>query len=401
MFSFFKRKKMPSTELLILGSVMLINALSYGTIIPLLYPYASKFGINPLSLSFLFASYSLFQFIATPIMGRLSDRYGRKPLLLISLLGTSVSLALFASATTIPMLFAARILDGITGGNISVAQAIIADRVSGKERAKAFGMLGAAFGFGFLLGPAVGGLLSQISLTAPFWFASLLALVGSVFGFFKLEESLDKRTAKKQRGEKMFNPVALFQALFNPTVGAVLLVSFIAAVASNVFIIGFNAYSVDVLRLSAREMGIIFTMAGLMSVIMQISGIKFLLQKFGSKISVIKFAFVGSFASLLTLGFGLPFYGFLLILFIYMIFHAVITPIISAILSERTNKEDQGLILGINQSYISLGQIVGPLTAGVVSEFSIVGIFIWAAILMYGGFLFIQFSKRSKHPVNI
>lgn len=401
MFSFFKRKKVASTELLILGAVMLINALSYGTIIPLLYPYASKFGINPLSLSFLFASYSLFQFIATPIMGRLSDRFGRKPLLLISLLGTSVSLALFASATTVTMLFIARILDGITGGNISVAQAIIADRVSGKERAKAFGMLGAAFGFGFLIGPAIGGLLSQISLTAPFWFASFAALAGTVIGYFKLDESLDKRTAQRQSKEKLFDLVTLFKALFNPVVGAVLLVSFIAAVAQNVFIIGFNAYSVDILNLSAKEIGIIFTMAGFMSVVMQVAGIKLLIQKFSSKSSIIKYSFLGSFFALLTLGLGLSFYGFLFVLFIYIIFHAVITPIVSAILSERTNKEDQGLILGINQSYISLGQIIGPLTAGLVSEISIIGIFIWAAVLMYAGFLFIQFSRGSVRTVNL
>ncbi|HEX7017676.1 MAG TPA: MFS transporter, partial [Patescibacteria group bacterium] len=111
--------------LLMLALVMLVNALSYGTIIPLLYPYASRFGINAFSLSLLFISYSLFQFIATPIIGRLSDKYGRKPLLLLSLGGTSLSLALFASATTVPMLFIARIMDGITGGNMSVAQAVI------------------------------------------------------------------------------------------------------------------------------------------------------------------------------------------------------------------------------------------------------------------------------------
>lgn len=395
------KSKKNKTELVILALVMLVNALSYGTIIPLLYPYASKFGINPVGLSFLFASYSLFQFIATPIMGRLSDRYGRKPLLLLSLFGTSISLALFASATTVTMLFVARIFDGITGGNISVAQAMIADKVAGKERAKAFGMLGAAFGVGFLLGPAIGGLLSTISLTAPFWFSSILALAATVVGYFKLEESLQKNVAKKQKNEQLFNLGALFTALLDPTVGAVLVVSFIAAVASNVFIIGFNAYSVDVLQLSARNIGIVYTMAGFVSVAMQMLGIKFLLKKFGSKEKIIKVAFLGSFFTLLAMGLQLSFIWFVFILFVYMMFHAIVNPLISAVLSQRSQAEDQGLILGINQSYISLGQIIGPLTAGFISKISVGAIFIWAAVLMYSGFMFIQFNKKTTKQVNV
>ena len=401
MFKKFKRKQKSSTELAILGAIMLINALSYGTIIPLLYPYASRFGINPVGLSFLLASYSLFQFIATPIMGRLSDRYGRKPLLLLSLFGTSLSLALFASAQTVVMLFVARILDGVTGGNISVAQAMIADKTEGKDRAKAFGMLGAAFGFGFLIGPALGGLLSTISLTAPFWFASSLALIATVVGFFKLEESVDKKVVKKQKAEQIFNPKLLVQALFNPTIGSVLIVSLIAAIVSNTFIIGFNAYSVDVLKLSAKNIGLIFKMSGFMSVVMQMSGIKFLLKKFKSKEKIVKFSFLGSFFSLLVLGFGLSFNWFVAILFIYMIFSAVITPMISAIISERTNKEDQGIILGMNQSYISLGQIIGPLIAGFISQISVAAIFIWASFLMIVGLLFIQFNRKTKKTVNV
>jgi multidrug resistance protein len=401
MLNIFKKKQKNQTELAILGAIMLVNALSYGTIIPLLYPYASKFGINAVGLSMLLASYSLFQFIATPIMGRLSDRYGRKPLLLLSLFGTSLSLALFASAQSVAMLFIARILDGVTGGNISVAQAMIADKTEGKDRAKAFGMLGAAFGFGFLIGPALGGLLSTISLTAPFWFASSLALTATVIGFFKLQESVDKKVVKKQKSEQIFNPKLLVKALFDPTIGSVLIVSLIAAIVSNTFIIGFNAYSVDVLALSAKNIGLIFTMAGFMSVIMQMSGIKFLLKKFRSKESIVKFSFIGSFFSLLILGLGLSFQWFVAILFIYMIFSAVITPMISAIISERTNKEDQGIMLGMNQSYISLGQIIGPLIAGLISQISVVTIFIWAAFLMLIGLLFIQFNRATKKTVNV
>lgn len=181
------------TILSILGLVMVINALSYGTIIPLLYPYAARFGLSPLGTGLLFSTYSLFQLLATPIIGKLSDRFGRKPLLLGSLFGTSVSLALFASATTVPMLFVARILDGITGGNISVAQAVITDTTSGRERTKSFGIIGASFGVGFLLGPALGGIMSAYSLTAPFWLAASIAFAGSIIGWIVLPETLSNR----------------------------------------------------------------------------------------------------------------------------------------------------------------------------------------------------------------
>lgn len=401
MLNILKRNKNINTELVVLGLIMLINALSYGTIIPLLYPYAARFGITPITLSFLFASFSLFQFLATPIIGRLSDRYGRKPLLLISIFGTAISLALFASAQSVAMLFFARILDGITGGNISVAQAMIADKVEGKERAKAFGMLGAAFGFGFLIGPALGGVLSQISLTAPFWFASGTALFATVLGYFKLKESVHKVAVIKQKHEPLFNFKALVSALFHPVIGSVLAVSLIAAVVMNSFIIGFNAYSVDILNLSARQMGIIYTMAGFMSVVMQMAGIKVLLKRFKLKETIVKVAFLGSFFALLGMSFNLNYYQFVFVLFIFMIFNAVITPMLSALISERSNDEDQGLVLGINQSYISFGQIIGPLIAGLVSKISVGSIFVFAAMLTYGGFLFVQFGKHTRRRVNV
>jgi len=136
-------------------------------------------------------------------------------------------------------------------------------------------------------------------------------------------------------------------------------------------------------------------------VIMQMAGIKVLLKKFKTKEKIIKISFLGSFFSLLSMSMGLNFFQFVFALFVYMIFRSVVNPLISTILSERTKNEDQGYILGINQSYISLGQIIGPLSAGLVSKISISAIFIWASILMYGGFLFIQFSKKKITKVDV
>ena len=368
-----------------LALIMLVNALSFGTIIPLLYPYATRFGLDAMGLSWLFASFSLFQFLATPIIGRLSDRFGRKPLLLLSIFGTSVSLALFASAQSATMLFVARILDGITGGNMSVAQAVVADTTTGKERAKAFGMLGASFGFGFLFGPAVGGLLSTFGLTVPFWFASGLALLATILGWVFLEESLDPQNQNVQKHEPLFNFSALAGALFHPLVGKVLLVSLIAALASNAFILGFQAYTVDVLELSAQQIGILFTLAGAMSVIAQVWGVSFVIARFGTKERALLWLIFASGISLVIMALGLSFYWFVAIIFFYTLVSPLIGTMITSLLSEKVQSEDQGVMLGISQSYASIGQIVGPLLAGVIASFSVSAVFAAAAVLMLLG----------------
>src|ERR1700744_4353604 len=165
-------------RLWVLVFICVINSLGFGIIVPLLYAYGKHFGLNGTTLGFLMAAFSGAQFIATPILGALSDKYGRKPLLAISLLGTCISFIMFACAGGIIMLFAARLLDGLTGGNISVAQAIISDTSTSKDRAKKFGILSSAFGFGFIIGPAIGGLLSNYGAQLPFYFAAGISFIG-------------------------------------------------------------------------------------------------------------------------------------------------------------------------------------------------------------------------------
>jgi multidrug resistance protein len=376
-------QKTNNTTLLLLGLVMLVNALSFGTIIPLLYPYAQRFGVGPFELSALFASFSLAQLIATPIIGRLSDRYGRKLLLLGCLLGTSLSLALFASATVAWHLFVARILDGITGGNNSVAQAMIADSTtSSAERAKAFGILGAAYGFGFLLGPMLGGLMSQISLTAPFWFASGLALVGTILGWVLLPETLDRSLESKVEKEGMFHFGKVFTSLFDGTIGPVFVISLLVAVAFNIWILGFQTTTVDVLNMTPRDVGILFSLAGVVSIVMQAAGVRWLLNVVPRKRVLLLGSLALSVILMLLHLSGTSIVLFALISLAFMAISAPQNPVITAMITERTNPEDQGAALGLNQAYISLGQIVGPLLAGVIAGFWVPGIFVAAAAVL-------------------
>lgn len=392
-------EKKNNRALIFLAIVMLVNALSYGTIIPLMYPYTQRFGLDAFGLSMLFASFSLFQFLATPVIGRLSDIYGRRPLLLISLLGTGVSLSLFASATTISTLFVARILDGITGGNMSVAQAVIADRLHGKDRAKAFGLLGASFGFGFLIGPAIGGVLSEISLTAPFWFASALAVGATIFGYFFLEESLHPDHRSNHGDEPIINFHKLATAVRLPVRGLLILTIFITSLAMNNFIIGFQSYTNDVLDMSPRDIGLLFAASGLVSIIMQGFGIKFLLTKFKNHEALILTSEVGAAIFLGAIAFTQGITWFVIFLFIFMFFNSPIMSIVSSMISERAHGKEQGEMLGITNSYMSLGQILGPIMAGMIATRNIHAVFFAGGVLMLVAF-WVSYTASSKADLH-
>ncbi len=372
---------MKNKTLIFLSILMLVNALAYGVIIPLLYPYAKTFGLSRGGLSLLFASFSLFQFIFTPIIGRLSDVYGRRPLLIFSILGTGISLIMFALAQTIWQLFVARIIDGITGGNMSVAQAVIADTVKGPERAKAFGLLGASFGFGFLIGPAIGGLLSQYSLALPFFFSAGLAIFASIFGYFFLEESLPLSQRKVHTRESLFNFKEMLHALYMPIVGILFVINFVISTAGNAFIIGAQSITNDLFHLSSRDLGLYFTVIGIVSIIMQGFGVGKLLKFFPNKPKVVFYSTLAGAISMAALFWARTFGTHMITSILYLIVVAPLMPLLSGLLSENAPQEDQGEILGINQSYMSLGQILGPLMAGAVSEVTIPGVFLLSSSL--------------------
>src|SRR6187397_1528242 len=169
--------------LLIIFLTVFVNLVGFGIIIPLLPFYAETFGASPLTIGLLFAVFSLCQLVAAPALGEFSDRYGRRPVLVFSLAGTVVSLVMLALAHSVAMLFAARIVDGLSGGNISTARAYVADVTEMKDRARAYGFIGVAFGLAFILGQALSGVLAGISYTAPIWAAAALTMVATVMAW--------------------------------------------------------------------------------------------------------------------------------------------------------------------------------------------------------------------------
>jgi len=385
--------------LIFLVLVMLINALGYGIIIPLMYPYAQRFGFTPITLSLLFVSYSLAQFLATPVIGRLSDRFGRKPLLLGSLAGTALSLVMLALAPNAIILFLARIIDGLTGGNISVAQAVIADISSKQERVKRFGIMGAAFGFGFLVGPALGGILSSMSITLPFWVAAAIAFIGVIFGLIFLPETIHSKKLNQQ--EPLFQFHRLYQALSIPYIGIILLISLFGAIAQNAWVLGFQSFTYDDLKLNSQSIGLIFTMIGVLGIIMQGFGIKIILKIGKDQKKVLQFSLLGAALVMFSLFFIKTVTLFVIAVAVYGIVFAPFMPLISSLLSKATKEEDQGGVMGINQAYISLGQIIGPLLAGLASKQSVSGIFMLTSFVLLLALLASRYYHENPNLVNI
>src|ERR1044072_8886644 len=183
---------MKRSPLIVIFITVFIDLIGFGIVIPVLPYYAegTRFGATPREVGLLFASYSLMQLFFAPVLGRLSDKHGRRPILLISLLGTAVGFLILGFATTLWMLFLGRIIDGISGGNISTAQAYLADVTTKENPAKGMGLIGAAFGLGFVFGPAIGGILSRWGINVPFFFAGGLAFANAILLFFALPETV-------------------------------------------------------------------------------------------------------------------------------------------------------------------------------------------------------------------
>ena len=270
------RKRSP---LFVLYLTVFIDLMGFGIVIPILPLYAQDFQASPMVIGWLTGIYSGMQIIFTPILGRLSDRFGRRPVLLISIAGTAVGFALMGMAQSLTLLFVARILAGITGGNISIPQAYIADVTAPEKRSHAMGMIGAAFGLGFTFGPLIGGVMSQISYGAPFFFAAALSVVNAVLIYLLLPESLSREHRAKPHDE------ASTAEVFRHGRGAM----FVLVVATYFFLIAgfaimttlFALFTAKRFGYDAHANGYLFGFVGLVSIIVQGGLIGRLVKRFG------------------------------------------------------------------------------------------------------------------------
>ncbi len=362
---------MKRSPLVVIFTTVFIDLVGFGIVIPVLPFYAegSRFNATPRTVGLLFASYSLMQLIFAPILGRLSDKYGRRPVLLISIIGTGIGFLILGFAKTLWMLFAGRILDGITGGNISTAQAYIADITSKEDRAKGMGLIGAAFGLGFVFGPAIGGVLSRWGVEVPFLFAAGLCFANTILLYFRLPETVtpDHPARVSAAGGRGFSQ--LVQSLRNPRLGFVLSIYFLFIVAFSIMTTSFSLYTMFRFGYDAQHTGYLFTYVGILAVIVQGGLIGRLVKRFGELPLVIVGAFLFA-GSLFAIPFVGPQTGGLFALLVggglFSIGNSLSGPSLTSLASKSAGPAEQGSVLGVTQSAASLARAVGPALAAVL-----------------------------------
>lgn len=355
-------------NLLIIALIAIVNALGYGIIIPILYSYSIRFGLSDFDNGLLFSLFSICQFISTPLIGRLSDKYGRKPLLIISLLGTALSFFMTAFAPSAAILFLARALDGITAGNIPVASAVISDTTKPKDRAKGFGIIGASFGFGFIFGPAISAFTVGFGASIPFIIAGVITLIAVILTWVFLPET-NKHLGEVKKA-KLFDFPKLIHAATDPNIGATLLIMLVYSFSFGMLIYAFQPYSVKALHLSANQISALFTVFGVVGLITQILLLPRIAKLLGEK-NTFKFSLI-----LMTLSFLGIFLTTNLILFVlfsilFGFSNSFVQPLIQTILSKETDEKSQGSIMGISAAYMSIGTILGPIAGGAIATIGI------------------------------
>jgi len=360
----FKNKALTSIFL-----IVFIDLLGFSLILPLLPYLARTFQASDFQIGLLVAVYAAASLVGSPILGRLSDRYGRRPMLLISIAGTIAGFLLLGFANTLWMLFLARIIDGVTAGNISIAQAYISDVTDEKNRARGLGLIGAAFGLGFIIGPAVGGALSQISYATPAFVAAGLAALNWVMVAFWLPESLsqEKRREILQSKRATLSPGGLLQALRRPIVGPLLHTRFFFGLAFSIFQSIFALYALERFNLGAVQTGYILAYVGVLSVFTQ----GFLIGRLTARYSENVLIFAAS--GLMTVGLlSWALAPSVVVLLVALLPTALAGGILNTVINSAITKAippyEIGGMLGFSASLESLTRVVSPSLGGLLLD---------------------------------
>lgn len=376
---------------LVLFAIMFMVMLGFGIIIPILPFYAERFGADSVTLGLLMAVYSIMNFIFAPIWGSLSDRIGRKPVLMIGLAGFALSYFLFAMATQLWMLFATRIMAGaLSAATLPTVMAYMADITTPETRAKGMGMIGAAAGLGFVFGPAIGGGFHRFGDQIPFVVAGILVLFNLLFAFFILQESVSKEQRQANAAKKESS-----WAGFKPPVSFLFLMQFVVTLSLAGLEATFAYYSADRFGADATDMAAIFTIMGVAGAIVQ-GGLIGRLTKSVGEARVIQLGLSISAAGFLLLTQIQSFLTAAVYLTVFAVGNGMIRPAVSALVSKRT-AAGQGSSMGLLGSMDSLGRIAGPVLGGVLYKLAHSSPYIAGAIIsLLAMAMFMSYQKLEQ-----
>jgi MFS transporter, DHA1 family, tetracycline resistance protein len=361
-------------EYVIIFLIQVTEVLGFSLVLPFLPLYAKDFGASPLIIGTILMTFSLFQFITSPILGRLSDSYGRKPLLIFSQISTFLSFIILGFSNALWMIFASRIVDGVLGSNHSIAQAYLSDISSKKNRSKVFGISGAAFGFGFLIGPAIGGYLATISpmgYKLPSFIAAGISLVTIL-----LTATLLKETIKKKKTVKLSLNIFHFEELrkyiLMPKIRLDLWQYFAYLVSHIIFTSQFALFSNMQLGFEAQDIGFLMAYVGAISIIIRGFLLSFLIDVIGET----KLMYIGMTTMIIGLIGAMFVNNWIemgLIITCFAFGSGVNRPILIGQISRKVSEKEQGAVLGVANSLGSLAQIIGPLVGGLVLTYFFTG----------------------------
>jgi len=385
-------------NIVILFFTLVVVMMGFGMVIPILPFYVKSFGASGGALGALMASYAISQFIFAPIWGSLSDRYGRKPMLLLGILGNAISQLFFGLSTALWMLFVARIMAGVlSSATLPTAMAYIGDSTEEKNRGGGMGLLGAAMGIGMVLGPGIAGWLGDRALAIPFFFAAALSSFAFILVWIFLPESLEVEF-REDRSIKGPQFRQMWEALFSP-IGLLLIMAFLLSFGMTNFEAVFGLFSLERFGYGPQEVGILLTVIGLVSAIAQGAMTGPLTRRWGEE-AVIKISLLSSAIAFPLMLLAFNTFTVVITICLFILSNSLLRPSVSSLTSQKATV-GQGVAMGLNNSFMSLGRIFGPLLAGFLFDINLNLPYLSGGFIMLAGFLFLVFgfSKlESSHP---
>ena len=365
--------------------IVFVDLVGFGLVIPLLPFYAVRFAASPQQVTLLLAVYSLMQLFTAPLWGKLSDRVGRRPVLIASMAASVLAYLWIGSATALWMLFAARAFAGACAGNIAAAQAYIADVTKPEDRAKGMGLIGAAFGLGFIIGPALGGLLAgndptTADVETPAWVAAGLSFVALCGVALVLPESLP--ADRRGHGPSPSRVSAILGVLGRPVLSRLILIFFLVILAFAGMESTFALWAIGQFGWGPRQVGYVFAYVGLISAILQGGLSGRLTRRFGEeRLLFCGLALIGAGLLVPPVSREIPILGIAVTLLALGM--GLIQPSLNSLISRRAGREEQGEVMGVSQSIGSLSRVLGPVAAGFFfAEFGRNAAFFWGAALV-------------------